>query len=155
MDIQLTLFSTFFLKLLSPTEASLNFSQTYFITIAGTEPFGNVEYFKNFRLKSFTLLVSFLEWINMSNKFWAHFKVELKLVKSCLGEFWITGFIWLSYSSNDTFIVSKTYLQCIYIDREECVSVSAFYNSNTVFWVLKNVNPIQDPPLVIDSFKTH
>ena len=76
------------------------------------------------------------------NKFWAHFKVELKLVKSCLGEFWITGFIWLSYSSNDTFIVSKTYLQCIYIDREECVSVSAFYNSNTVFWVLKNVNPI-------------
>ena len=23
-----------------------------------------------------------------NNKFWAHFKVELKLVKSCLGEFW-------------------------------------------------------------------
>ena len=50
-----------------------------------------------------------LKWSSeiIYDKFWAHFKVELKLVKSSLGEFWIMGFIWLSYSANDTFYVRK------------------------------------------------
>ena len=54
-----------------------------------------------------TVLHEYSLEILINNKFWAHFKVELKLFKSCLGEFWIMGFIWLSYSANGTFIESK------------------------------------------------
>ena len=78
------------------------------------------------------------------DKFWAHFKVELKLVKSSYGDFLIMGFIWLSYSTNDTFSVSK-FLKLnytIFTLTEKTVSWWGLELQNIRERVFKNVNPI-------------